>query len=486
LTFPNAPRGAAVAGGGIAGLVAGAALAARGIPVSVFERNARPGGSCASFRRGPWRFDTGISTITGLGPGGRLRRIFDEIGLDLPFDRPAVRETVVASRFSFSLPSDPGRAREALDAAFPASREAIARLLSLPREGGALRPGTTFAEVLSGCGVTGEPAFLFEALLGNLGVPAGRADGATALSFLHEFLFDGGYYPAGGTEALSGGLAARIRAGGGRLRCGAEVVAFRGAGGRIGSLSLADGTEAGAEFFVSALSARRTAAMAPSGADAGRRPPGAGRLPLSPSAFLLFLGLDCRLDALTPHRGHVLSLPEGAASDLYLTLSDDRRLFSPEGYVYLISPSRTAGGFAPPGGESVCLFALAPYRGRAFWESNRERMADALLARAERVAPGISRRVAFRESATPLTLERYTGNDEGAIYGWESAPGRGGASRPSPATGWDNLVLAGHWTRPGSGISAAATSGWLAARMAARSLGEGSRPTGPDGRPARG
>lgn len=473
MTFRCA-RGALIAGGGIAGLVAGATLAASGIPVSVHERNGRPGGSCASFRRGPFRFDTGISTLTGLGSEGRLKRIFDELGISPKFVRSAIRETVVADRFSFALPSAPEEIREAFSASFPRDRDALDRLFSLARERTAIPAGTSFADLLAQCGLRGSPALLLESLLGNLGVPAAKADGPTALAFLHEFLFDGGYYPEGGMGDLAERLASRIREGGGELRCGSEIREYRGRDGRIEAALLTDGSRCSADTFISAMSARRTYAMAPGNPEAGRRALDCARLPLSPSAFLVFLGLDCRLDHLTPHRGHILSLPEASASDLFRTLSDDRRLLSRAGYVYLISGSRLLPGMAPAGGESVCLFALAPYRDSAFWKAHRQEMAEALLARAERVAPGISRRVAVLDTATPHTVERFTGNDEGALYGWEAVPGQSGASRLSPATGWDNLLLAGHWTRPGSGISAAATSGYLAARMARRQI-EGGR-----------
>jgi len=462
----------AVVGGGIAGLTAGAALAAMGHSVMLAERNPAPGGCATSFRRGAHRFDAGTSALSGLGPGGRLRRIFEGLGATAEFLRPPIRETVVTDRFSFALPAEPEAIRASFAERFPDQRTALERLFALLAGGSGERPPATLAAVLAACGLGGDCAFLLEALLGNLGLPAARVDGATALSFFREFLLDGGYYPAGGMGALAASLAQRISASGGTVSCRREAGAFAGGGDEIEAVRFDDGGECRAAAFVSAMSARRTYAMAPPLAAAAERRRELDRLSLAPSAFMVFLGLGRRLDELTPHAGHILSLPEGEMGAVYRTLADDRLLLAPEGYVYVIAPSRIDPTAAPPGGESLCLFALAPWRSPGFWEAHRREMTDALVARAERVLPGLSACIRVAESSTPQSIERWTGNDGGAIYGWEAIPGQSGASRLSPLTPWRNLFLAGHWTRPGSGVCAAAYSGHMAARTVRRHLAE--------------
>jgi prolycopene isomerase len=386
--------------------------------------------------------------------------------------RPSVRETIVTDRFAFAIPSSPEEIRGAFAARFPEQRPGLARFFALLSGESVAQPPATLAAILASCGVVGDCAFLIEALLGNLGLPAHRVDGPTALAFFREFLLDGGYYPVGGMGSLVETLAERIRAIGGTVRTGCAAAAFAGTGDTVEAVRFHDGSECRAEAFVSAMSARTTYAMAPATGAAIERQRELGRLSLAPSAFMVFLGLGRRLDELTPHAGHILSLPEARMDAVYRTLDDDRLLLAREGYVYVIAPSRLDASAAPPGGESICLFVLAPWRSRAFWESRRREMADALVARAERVIPGLSSCIRVAESSTPGTIERWTGNDAGAIYGWEAVPGQGGAARLSPLTPWGNLFLAGHWTRPGSGISAAASSGHLAARTVRRHLAE--------------
>jgi phytoene dehydrogenase-like protein len=58
------PGKVAVIGSGIAGLAVAARLAARGFEVSVFEKNATPGGKISEIRHEGFRFDTGPSLFT--------------------------------------------------------------------------------------------------------------------------------------------------------------------------------------------------------------------------------------------------------------------------------------------------------------------------------------------------------------------------------------------------------------------------------------
>ena len=75
--------------------------------------------------------------------------------------------------------------------------------------------------------------------------------------------------------------------------------------------------------------------------------------------------------------------------------------------------------------------------------------------------------VVFRETATPLTLEKYTGNLRGAAFGWEQNVSN---ERVSPRTRLSGLFFAGHWTYPGGGIESVAASGLAAAESAAAAI----------------
>ena len=92
-------------------------------------------------------------------------------------------------------------------------------------------------------------------------------------------------------------------------------------------------------------------------------------------------------------------------------------------------------------------------------------------AAAAPAASGTSIEIASQATpaGTPFTMNRYTSNHMGAIYGWDASP-KSLATRLAMETPVPGLFLAGHWTRPGGGIYAVITSGQIAAKRVMREL----------------
>jgi prolycopene isomerase len=120
---------------------------------------------------------------------------------------------------------------------------------------------------------------------------------------------------------------------------------------------------------------------------------------------------------------------------------------------------------AADGKHLVVLTTLVDYDVGASWRDQKSRAEDALLVRAERALPGLTSSLCFAEGASPRTMERYTLNTAGAIYGWELSPSQVGPARPSQRTPIAGLYLAGHWTRPGGGIYGVTVSGVQCAQI---------------------
>ena len=75
-------------------------------------------------------------------------------------------------------------------------------------------------------------------------------------------------------------------------------------------------------------------------------------------------------------------------------------------------------------------------------------------------APVKKGKIDIIDTATPMTLQRYTGNYLGAAFGWNQLPG----NFMFDTHGLKNFYIAGHWSEMGGGVLAAAYSGARAAK----------------------
>jgi prolycopene isomerase len=105
------------------------------------------------------------------------------------------------------------------------------------------------------------------------------------------------------------------------------------------------------------------------------------------------------------------------------------------------------------------LTTLVPHRVDGGWRAQKERMTARMLELADQQLRGLREEARLVESGTPRTMERYTRNTAGAIYGWELLPAQVGPARLGPRTPVGGLYLVGHWTQPGGGIYGVVSSG---------------------------
>jgi prolycopene isomerase len=129
-------------------------------------------------------------------------------------------------------------------------------------------------------------------------------------------------------------------------------------------------------------------------------------------------------------------------------------------------PTLVDSTLAPPGEHLLTLTALLASRQSVPWREAKPRLTEMLLARAERRLPGLGETLRFVEAATPRTMERYTRNEGGSIYGFDVTPAQVGPGRLDNRTPLPGLYLAGHWTRPGGGVNGVVRSGLRTARLA--------------------
>ena len=66
--------------------------------------------------------------------------------------------------------------------------------------------------------------------------------------------------------------------------------------------------------------------------------------------------------------------------------------------------------------------------------------------------PEINKYIELMEVGSPETFERYTGNTDGALYGFENIKTMYGEAKLPITTHIPNLFQTGHWGKPGGGV----------------------------------
>ena len=74
---------------------------------------------------------------------------------------------------------------------------------------------------------------------------------------------------------------------------------------------------------------------------------------------------------------------------------------------------------------------------------------DKILKKAEKFIPNLRKHIIAAELATPRTMERYTSNPDGSVFGPSQIVTQSGLNRLKPETPIDGLYLCGTGTHPG-------------------------------------
>ena len=481
-----------VVGAGIGGLTTAALLARAGRRVLVVERHDRVGGYGHAFRRGRYRFDSAVHLIGGCAPagsdGGLVARLLG--ALDLAERAPLVPVDPI---YDLRLPGATLRAPAGLEAfaeahvaRFPAARSGIHGFLGdcvriraeaeLASEAAAAGAGpaalerlptlrrlrrATLGEVLDAHVSDPAARAALAALWPYVGLPPSRASFLYFATMLLSYVADGARSCRGTFQALADLFAGAIDAGGGELLLRAEVRRVAVEAGRAAGVVLEHGQRIEAPLVISCVDLRQTALDL------------VGREHFDPRWL-------ARLERLEPSiSGFVVygatSLDLGAADLAHETFSFEdldhegafrAALAGAPSWLTLTVPTLADPGLAPPGEHLFLLTTLAGYDPPSRWRRDKELLLEHMLALAEGVTPGLRRALTFCEAGTPRTLERYTRNSGGALYGFALSPDQVGPGRPAATTPLPGLLLAGHWTQPGGGVYGALTSGVEAARLA--------------------
>lgn len=490
-----------VVGAGGGGLAAAASLARAGKKVVVIEKHYKVGGYMTGFRRKGYRFEVSLHGFDGLDPGGTNVEIFKELGIwdrVKPIKQPTIYR-VVYPGFAFSVPQDIEQYRSALKQRFPGEAAGIDALFQesefadrFLRAYMAYEAGQTpdlpplpdllrFQQLSQQSLATflkqhiKDPLLLtlYTQLVGFAGTEPEQLSAAYFLVMWTSYHRYGYYNFVGGSESVVRALADVVEENGGTIRLGTLATRIVVDKGRAVRVETDDDLCYEADHVVSNASGPATInkLIGADKVDKSDRDTYA-KWKVGLSAFVVYLGVDVDYSKAFVNTHEIMVSETLDPHQNFKTVDDcdvERTPFTLSNLT-MIDPST-----APPGKNVIEITGQLGYDcgkqwgwagGHASHRAAKEKIAAALVRRAERFLPDLRGHLEVVEVASPVTLSMFTLNPRGSIFGWDNIISQSMTARMATTQlkGIDNLYMAGAWSFPGGGQSAVLMSGANAAR----------------------
>jgi all-trans-retinol 13,14-reductase len=466
-----------IIGAGLGGLTAGAKLAKEGRKVLLIEQHSKPGGCATTFRRGEFTLEVGLHEMDGPSPRDMKTRIFNELEVfeNVEFVKVPEFYRFLHNDFDITIPHDPFEAGKILKNSFPDETDGIDafynQVLNPKRKSAAGEaPGDiSLGEFLDSI-ISNDDLKLV--LLGNLGY---FHDNPYSISLTYYSAAQGSYFNGGasfikgGSQKLSNHLADFIRKHGGDVvlnhlvneliiennkLVGVTYKKRRGASSDI--------VKVFADEIVANAAMQNIAELLPgeSGVvlkkEISKQKTGA-------SLLTIYFGFKSPLDKLG-NRHYSTFVFDSSVKTQADILHNNQGNFQNRSFAF-IDYGRIDSGLAPAGksvGALCCIDYLKDWENLSAeeYKSKKEMVAGIFIKRLEDLIPGITGEIEYYEVGTSATINRYTMNPGGAVYGFAQTPGKPALDMSGI---FENLHFASAWGKTGGGFSGAIYSGFLCA-----------------------
>jgi phytoene dehydrogenase-like protein len=485
-----------IIGAGIAGLSAGCYAQMNGYKTRIFEMHDKPGGLCTSWMRSGYTFDGCIEWLLGSKAGTDINRMWQELGAVQGrrfIDYDVFQRIEGSDGRTLCIYADLDLLERHLKELSPADSALIEELCNIGRRTTPFVDIDSPSSLVEGIkmGIRMLPfiammlkygkipteafaarfsdPFLRQGLLAYADVNGGTTLPLAGLMYTPAaiHLHDGGY-PIGGSLEFARAIERRYLDLGGEMHYNSRVDGIlvepspADRGDRVAGIRLSDGSEHRAEVVISAADGHATIFDMLEGRYASDKLRAIyEKRPIYPSWVQVSLGVACKLCDEAQTVSYCLAEPMEIAGSRIERI--DIRHFCMD------------DSMAPPGKSALVVrftcdqaYWKALYNDTERYEAEKMDIAAKVIQQLERLMPVISGLIEVVDVATPVTVERYTGNWKGSSMGWLITTDTiysmaKGMDKTLP--GLKDFYMCGQWVEPGGGLPTVAGSGRGVIRM---------------------
>ncbi|HSW60591.1 MAG TPA: FAD-dependent oxidoreductase [bacterium] len=474
-----------IIGSGIGGLTCALELARNGYSVCVLEKHNQPGGYAHSFKRGGFEFDVSLHHIGGLSKGKSIHGVLKTLGVldKIGFTK---KKNILSVRFPDgvkTIPNKPGAFESFLISEFPHEKDNIISLIAHLKDlrwhiiGGWIDPDfdvpmeklltkdyldKTFHELVTKF-VRDEKliAYLSQFWL-LIGLPPKLVNATFSTCVFNSHFLEETYDIDGGGAALSKAYVARLIELGSKVMLNSEVSKIIVENGKATGVILNNGTVINSDMVISNTDPYQTFSKLVSKeytSDIFRFR--LEKMEKSVSLFTLYLGLDCKPSELgipdttffynhsyEPLKGYANILKGNVETTDWCCTNYENSLINkaPKGHFVLTFVEVT------PTADWLSM-------DKESYKKRKSEVFDTLLNKYNKCFPGLKDHIKVMEFATPRTMNRYSSNEGGSVYGLAQTVEQSASKRLRNITPVENLYLTGAWTWSGGGYEGAIMSG---------------------------
>lgn len=469
----------AVVGAGIGGLTAAALLASKGHKVTVFEKNARPGGKMQQVKASGYRFDTGPSLLT---MPFLLEKVFRECGESLEnylklsevdpicryfykdgtlFDNFADRRKTLKEIQKFA-PEDVKGYVSFLDRSEEIYNKTAEAFLFNPLYEMQDLKSLNFRDLLDIDALStvskrvdeyvDSPQLrkFFKRFTTYNGSSPYQAP-ATLNVIPHVELNQGGYYVSGGLYAVAESLFSLCEKMGAVFHFSTKIESFQTENSRItGCITSGNNQIACDVVFSNADASETILSLLPDGAVSKRKKKRQRKIEPSCSGFVILLGCNRTWDQLKHHNIFFSEDYRKEFNDIF-----ERKVLPADPTIYIANTSYSDSDHAPEEGSNLFVLVNAPYLAEnQDWKKWTDTYRDKIIDELEnRGLSGLRKAVEYISVINPEDFYQKFKSNKGSIYGTSSNSTFSAFIRPrNKVRSLSNLYMVGGSTHPGGGI----------------------------------